>query len=1203
MSLNGLDVPEVQQAYQATLSEASGWILVKYITRDEVALLDSGKAGLSEARNAILQYEELSPLYGLVVYRRRKVLVKYVPEGTSRLLQGMTSSMQDGADQTLTGSDAARTAVHLREVQDRWGPYETMLEIETADELSDTALAAAFPLHTASPALSSNQFSLNEITEDNEDVDGTPKPLTHTPSISSVSSRKPTLEKRPPSQRSYRAPSFTSAQPAGDHSPVVKHKSSLSQFLVREELGHKSVTQLVGHSATEDSVSIKDDAASIRSSRTESAVPLTSPTRTHANDSADYDLERYLDSFFKPKIKLGPRPVNVVEKGKHTPASATVSCLPAGVQFRAKQPLSHPQPQYPVNRNRLSENVSPGLAAPPRLPSLHFSPQIPDIPEFLPPRPNSRSSSRSLPAPRASKAYLTPEKQRLMKALEMRKKQMRNTPSVESMPRLSAAQIVSPTTVDSTQTQARELQHEAGSNKADSGIDIAHTPTTKEVPSSLLQEDLDPVPEAPLGQSNPLPNPGEHQANALGPNSTGHTKMHDFSASTTSDNTAPAPGSVEPEQPSRTSEIELPYHNQEHVAAHGRATKVEESTDSSLVDGAVTGAPNHISPDDLVAVQEPEKLIVPTISNSQIQSEAQEPTSNFTSEDSHERDNFEPELDTGSEDPQKKRRRGLLEPLQVQVRLARHTSEHKFLADDDFMDELQTATFEQATPVAMSKSPASPFFPPRRPSSRSAKSSNSVTTAISTESVPLVPAISDPLERRQVTPDLLVPSSEPHFSLPTRTPSVSSVRTTDSALLMRKSNVSSGISARIAALAEKSTRDGSPPVVPGSHKLSANSTIAQRKSSYIEQSAEAQANGGAERRHIGKLSVWPAATPSNPSSSKTRNAQSNNRDSVSVTARIIRVPRAGEPASATELQASPLLFNHERSAQVNNHNPPESTSTSSKPGQEENDSVMSPHSRDGIASRDSVETSAAGRRKSLDRKSFKSLNAPTSPKNNALKQVTTMPPLDNSSDKTSRTSRFFKRISHLGKDKKKSAPQVPTITTTPFEPMSPTSATRSGPTSPAAVASVPETVQESKADLAPPTIARNPAVAAVSTLKPRPDSIADVPPPVSIGDFNVQFPDAMLWKRRWIQIDSTGHLIFTAAARHSSISKSFNSKFHLKELGPPFIPDLDRQEMPHSVICDLAQGEGSIQCASEDAMSQRQLLSLLTTYHQAWQAA
>ncbi|KAG9824246.1 hypothetical protein KCU77_g15383, partial [Aureobasidium melanogenum] len=686
MSLNGLDVPEVQQAYQATLSEAGGWLLAKYVSRDEVALLGYGNAGLSEARNTILQYEELSPLYGLVVYRRRKVLVKYVPEGTSRLLQ-------------------ARTAVHLREVQDSWAPYETMLEIETADGLNDTALAAAFPLHTASPALSSNQFSLNEITEDNEDVDGTPKPLTHTPSISSVSSRKPTLEKRPMSQRSYRAPSFTSAQSAGDHSPVVKHKSSLSQFLVREELGHKSVTQLDGHSATEDSVSVKDDAASIRSSRTESAVPLTSPTRTHANESADYDLERYLDSFFKPKIKLGPRPVNVVEKGKHTSASASISSLPAGVQFKARQPLSHPQPQYPTNRNRLSENAATGSAAPPRLPSLHFSPQIPDIPEFLPPRPNSRGSSRSLPAPRASKTYLTPEKQRLMKALEMRKKQMRNTPSVESMPRMSAAQIVNPTIVDSSQIQAQEWQREPGSNKADSGIDIAHTPTAKEAPPSLLQEDLDSVAEAPVRQADVLPDAKENQANTLPTDAIERSTVHETLASTTSDNTALAPEVVEPEHPSKAGETELAIHNQKHIDAHRPNTKVEESTDS-LVGSAVTETHNHTLSDNSVAVQEPEKLVVPTISDNQIQPEAQQPTYNSASGDLQERDSFEPEIETSSEDPQKKRRRGLLEPLQIQVRLERHTSEHKFLADDDFMDELQTATFEQATPVAMSKSPA-----------------------------------------------------------------------------------------------------------------------------------------------------------------------------------------------------------------------------------------------------------------------------------------------------------------------------------------------------------------------------------------------------------------------------------------------------------------------------------------------------------------
>lgn len=43
---------------------------------------------MSEARNAILGYSEASPLYGLIIYRRRRILIKCIPDGTSRLLQG-----------------------------------------------------------------------------------------------------------------------------------------------------------------------------------------------------------------------------------------------------------------------------------------------------------------------------------------------------------------------------------------------------------------------------------------------------------------------------------------------------------------------------------------------------------------------------------------------------------------------------------------------------------------------------------------------------------------------------------------------------------------------------------------------------------------------------------------------------------------------------------------------------------------------------------------------------------------------------------------------------------------------------------------------------------------------------------------------------------------------------------------------------------
>ena len=62
--------------------------LLKYATRDEIELLGRGNGGIVEIRNAIASYEEPSPLFGFLRYRRRNVVIKYVPEDCSRLVQG-----------------------------------------------------------------------------------------------------------------------------------------------------------------------------------------------------------------------------------------------------------------------------------------------------------------------------------------------------------------------------------------------------------------------------------------------------------------------------------------------------------------------------------------------------------------------------------------------------------------------------------------------------------------------------------------------------------------------------------------------------------------------------------------------------------------------------------------------------------------------------------------------------------------------------------------------------------------------------------------------------------------------------------------------------------------------------------------------------------------------------------------------------------
>lgn len=65
--------------------------LLKYVSRDTVALLARGTGGVTEIRITIDGHEETSPLYGFLQYRRRKVILKYVPEGISRLIQGTIS--------------------------------------------------------------------------------------------------------------------------------------------------------------------------------------------------------------------------------------------------------------------------------------------------------------------------------------------------------------------------------------------------------------------------------------------------------------------------------------------------------------------------------------------------------------------------------------------------------------------------------------------------------------------------------------------------------------------------------------------------------------------------------------------------------------------------------------------------------------------------------------------------------------------------------------------------------------------------------------------------------------------------------------------------------------------------------------------------------------------------------------------------------
>lgn len=62
--------------------------LLHYVSRDDIELLAKGSNGAVEMRERIAKEPDDSPLYGFLRYRRRNILIKYLPEATSRVLKG-----------------------------------------------------------------------------------------------------------------------------------------------------------------------------------------------------------------------------------------------------------------------------------------------------------------------------------------------------------------------------------------------------------------------------------------------------------------------------------------------------------------------------------------------------------------------------------------------------------------------------------------------------------------------------------------------------------------------------------------------------------------------------------------------------------------------------------------------------------------------------------------------------------------------------------------------------------------------------------------------------------------------------------------------------------------------------------------------------------------------------------------------------------
>ncbi|EAT82445.2 hypothetical protein SNOG_10110 [Parastagonospora nodorum SN15] len=1083
MSLNGLDDASVTQAYQGALAEAGGWLLLKYASRDAVEVLKQGTGGAGEVRAAVAQYEEKSPLYGFMLYRRRKVLVKYLPEGTSRLLQ-------------------ARVAVHFITVTERFSPHDFVLAVSTPDELSDAALTAACTLHTAAPSSSSSSGSsraqklswIQEAAEEGSMLGGDDSAAAGASRPGTAKSVIPTIVE--PIEEVPEMPPTRVASMMSD--------SAMSVPLMMEVMEEKAppvprtlpeITHVTIEKVTETPPADQSDLTDMQDTlKSYDKLFENGPEPRSSSQTArpNYDelYEHYYAQYSKPKVKLGPRPRPSMD-GKRPSTSGSVpqvgsrpkSSLPAGLRSATRKAAD----ERAVKASKDSQTV-PSLALPPP-PPIPAASEPPSSPISLAFTARSPASVRSMPVSSYSSHHrstgMTQEKTRLMKALEMRKKQMKV--QIERQEKLAEQAVAN------SQAEAREAESKA----ADAASIASKHEDTAEDTEAEKQSTAGDDTASSLGLDN--------SGLAFASNSIDEEQSVDSLPTVVPESRTPIPSMIHttppPTDDEQTSEGAADLQTREVDMAQSTISDAQDDSQAhrrSKRESMLFVPTGDASPldDSKFKKRNRESIIMPT----PIQQ-----TPNHKKRQSW--------YET------KGKRPAPLDALHVSA----ENSEAEYLSDDSFMEELQSATVQEAKPMSVSKSPITPYF------SRKSFTRGSMT-----------PESSSPYMK---------PSPEP---MPRKISGPWPPQVNVEKVAAKKINVSSGISQRIKALAEKTSREMLPPTTPGGGlDSSSHSSLAQRKSSFFATTPiETSPNGRPVSRlgnpaFLNSSSTTPEkksiAAPK-PIKATVYNVQrgSEQPESVQVTARIVRDERTKQPTLAMPNEGAPLELH--QSPLIIDHQKPRFTPPPTRGRTEPTSPVASSiaHSRDQSLAPSRTSSESAwrpfGRRMSESR----SIHSHDGDEKRE----------DKKDKKESRTSKMFKRMSS-------------SMSSMPWK--------------------------ASTSNLSFPE--HNTAHTSLASLR-------EPPSPVHIGDLNIQFPDTLLWKRRYVEIDSMGNLVLSPS---KSNEKGIVKRFHLSEFRAPYPPDQDRQELPNSVVLDFVDGR-CLQCACETYMAQAHVLQILREAHDAWLA-
>ncbi|KAL8826931.1 MAG: hypothetical protein Q9170_007215 [Blastenia crenularia] len=1154
--------------------------LLHYVTRDEVGLLKRGSGGVVDIRDSILQHDEQSPLYGFVHYRRRKVILKYVPEGTSRLLQG----------------------------------------------LNDVALSSACSLHTAAASIKSSsdslrQRGLSEIVEDVGESQPAEEKVEPVKQLEDDLTGASSLH-----NRSERVDSLSSAY-AARTLPISDHREShMPQQRIRntdkalpptpgEGIEEKATTR----SALEDT--FLDTRPSIEG---RPSIQSTRPSIRSMRTSYEY----------KPKIKLGPRPSLEVANNVHGSDRGIdirpISTLPSGVRLPARKQAtvrskSTNGPAFitetfhmPVPSSKPIVNTTG--------PEKVMSPPPNALPKQLQPAENKTSA-------------MTPEKRRLKKALELRQRQLAAKNAQQGAGKEEASQRhlaqhaaddckresltatlpdISPADEDATDVLQERIDaldrdpdivhvgpQNPGKDAQESfGVSPISLPEVSDGPStqasSVSDEDETPTRLEPaienkrkgdyLAGSSVIDRPSEKKTVPLqveNSRSDDRALTSEVSCMDEAKTESSAVDAMGDEQRSNAHSglILLNSHDNLRTPESNNAATDESST----LPSSDPPSPLHTRKSSFSKpinfgedVIKPHEVPLPPIDeDEEIGLSPQRKTfierseSRSLVEDEERQQDASSRLQEGEEGPKeirlsttgclseqrdrRTRRHGLINPIK-RVSSPDYSDEN-FLSDDSFMEELKSATVQEAKPISVSKSPIMPVFPrsvaesKSTDSLRSASAGSRINRSKWQDDQPMMPKLPDLYSARSASASH-APLVGAQISPPT----------------LKKLGVSSGISQRIKALEQLSSRPTSPASQLSSPLVASGTTPAstnQRKPSFRASQAAAEIAKAATQKPNARpqMPFSPMQRPSDRSpeishdnvvridvATKSGKARP---ESISVTARIIRgsknkapeIPDDPSQLRALDLYPSPLTVEHQSmrpTSPLSPLKPPKPSyarSISSTSTAQKSDSILGPR-RDSISSRLSSTPSRRGSEPEL----------PYSMSDSSINSITNF---DGSKEerKESRKSRLFKRMSSIS------------------------AASRRSITS--ALSPVRKDIKEEPI---------------VEHHEPSRETIR--PLAVEIGDVNIQFPDTLLWKRRHMRIDEHGILVLSASKADSN-SKIIPKRYPFREFNPPYLPDQDQQELPNSVIFDFRDGS-TLQCACENSYTQSEVFRALKQAHQTY---